>query len=406
MLLVANIPTPWYVLVAVFGGSNTRPRGGAVLSSSRQAEARIRQICCLGLGGVAIMPALLRELHALVPSCSNTFFWTDEKLQLSGICDENPDADQFGSLYFQEFYNRRETEVHPGFTHSMRFDRGVTSRDSAITVDKSTFYKSDLYNLIFRQLGYDDFLRLIIREGGRPLGALQLWRGPGDPPFTADQIRCLSRLEPFLAHALAQAPDLRGPLVPSGETALIIADRDATLLHLSRHARRLLRRALTGGMTLPGVTPAALPGPVAQLCRALTGIFSEADCDRAPVWRYRNSCGGFIFRAYCLESGNAPSSLIGVTITHEEPLPLRLMRGMERLPLSARQSEVCLQMASGRSYREIAAQLKISRETAIAHGRSVYDKLGIHNRDQLTAVLLASQSTTADKAGSDSEYTA
>jgi hypothetical protein len=38
------------------------------------AQARLQQLCCLGLGGHAIMPALLNELHDLILSYSNAFF--------------------------------------------------------------------------------------------------------------------------------------------------------------------------------------------------------------------------------------------------------------------------------------------------------------------------------------------
>ena len=41
----------------------------------RRAVARIRQLSCLGLGGEAGVPELIRELHGLVPAGSNIFAW-------------------------------------------------------------------------------------------------------------------------------------------------------------------------------------------------------------------------------------------------------------------------------------------------------------------------------------------
>ena len=42
-------------------------------SPAVRAAARFRQLCCLGLDREAVIPELLRELHALIPSFSNTF---------------------------------------------------------------------------------------------------------------------------------------------------------------------------------------------------------------------------------------------------------------------------------------------------------------------------------------------
>jgi hypothetical protein len=49
------------------------------------ALAHIRQLCCLGLGGEAIMSAVLRDLHDLVPCDSAGFFWVDEHYAMSNL---------------------------------------------------------------------------------------------------------------------------------------------------------------------------------------------------------------------------------------------------------------------------------------------------------------------------------
>ena len=54
----------------------------------KSAIAQFRQLCCLGLGGPAVMPSLLAALHEIVPSESNAFFWADERGALAGISPE------------------------------------------------------------------------------------------------------------------------------------------------------------------------------------------------------------------------------------------------------------------------------------------------------------------------------
>jgi DNA-binding CsgD family transcriptional regulator len=99
--------------------------------------------------------------------------------------------------------------------------------------------------------------------------------------------------------------------------------------------------------------------------------------------------GGFVFRAYWLEAADSGSALIGITVTHQEPVPIRIMRSIRRWSLSPRQSEVCLMLATGSSYEEVARKLKISRHTAVAHGRWIYDRADVRSRAELVGKLLS-----------------
>jgi hypothetical protein len=80
--------------------------------SIRRAVARIRQLSCLGLGGEAAVPELLRELHGLVPAGSNIFAWAGAAGEISNVYTEHPGWVHMGPLYFAEFYERREREPY------------------------------------------------------------------------------------------------------------------------------------------------------------------------------------------------------------------------------------------------------------------------------------------------------
>jgi DNA-binding CsgD family transcriptional regulator len=361
------------------------------VSHAARVEARIKQLCCLGLGGEAVMPALLPDLRELIPASGNTFFWAGENYEMKNVYDDNPAVLETAPLYFEEFYNKPEREMLIGFTESMQRQIGIVSMDQAFLVDERTYRKSDHFNLLHRPLGYDDFLRLIVREHGRALGALHIWRRSKGPPFTRDEERCLLRLHPFIAHALTAPKSLDAPLVDSGEAELIVADGNGKPLYLSRKARRLLTLAAHPriGAGVPW-EPAVLPAAVVRICKNLVGVFNGEGSAGPPVHHHRNAWGGFTFRAYKLDPTDASSSVIGVIIEHHEPLPVKLMRQIGKLPLSARQAEVCFHMASGLSYAEIAERLHISPHTAVAHSRWIYDKLGVASRAELVDKLLAS----------------
>jgi DNA-binding CsgD family transcriptional regulator len=276
------------------------------------------------------------------------------------------------------------------FSASLR-QASVHGPEQLITVDLRTFRRSEFYNIIFRALGYDDFIRLVVRDAGPALGAVSLHRSLGDPPFTLEDKRRLTGLESFLAHALTDSGASGAALVESGTPGLIIADPAGKPIYSSAEGRRLLLLA-THPHTKPSAAmrrTAALPPALVRLCRNLGRVFSGDSSASAPVHHHRNVWGGFSFRAHWLEAAGPGARLIGITISHREPLPVKLMRNLKPLPLSRRQSEVCLLMAMGSSYDQIAQRLGISKHTAIAHGRWIYDKLDVHNRAELVSRLLS-----------------
>ncbi len=98
-----------------------------------------------------------------------------------------------------------------------------------------------------------------------------------------------------------------------------------------------------------------------------------------------------IFRIQRLETARKTpcQPLLAITLRRQEPLPFKLLRGMDKLPLSFREMQFCLQLANSYSQAVIAKQMNISAHTAITHHRHVYTKLAVHNRAELMSKLLA-----------------
>jgi DNA-binding CsgD family transcriptional regulator len=131
-----------------------------------------------------------------------------------------------------------------------------------------------------------------------------------------------------------------------------------------------------------------LPPSLVGAVRGLSRIASGKAALMPPVVHHRNRWGGFTFRAFWME-GSAGSGLIGIVVTRQEPVVAKLVRRIGEFSLSPRQSEVCLLLAQGRDHDTIAKALDISRHTAIAHGRWIYNRLDVHNRTELTNRLLS-----------------
>jgi DNA-binding CsgD family transcriptional regulator len=65
-----------------------------------------------------------------------------------------------------------------------------------------------------------------------------------------------------------------------------------------------------------------------------------------------------------------------------------LLRRMEQLPLSGRQTQVCLLLAGGHPLAAIAERLNVSRHAVDYHCREVYARFDVHNRNSLIGKLL------------------
>lgn len=362
-------------------------------SAAVHAEVRLKQLCSLGLRSETIIPALLREIHLVIPSCSGSVYLADEGGGLANLYSDSA-TPALQRLYLEEIYCKRE----PGYAFPNAIRTGSGVRDSeeimvSLGSDLKAWRRSDHYNLTFRPHGRDFALELVVRDQWheRGLALLYLHRGPGERWFSPEEKRRLLGLEAFLALAFARSSDIEAPLTDSGRIGLIICNTDGRVLHFSSQGRRLLFLA-----TYPRVAPGtdfsgvdALPPPVVQLCRDLARIFLDDPSASAPAYSCRNVWGGFTFHAHWLEGAGSRSGLIGITISHQEPLPIRLTQNIEHFRLSRRQAEVCLQMATGASIDRIAERLGISKHTAVAHGRCVYAELDVHNRAELVTKLLA-----------------
>jgi hypothetical protein len=108
----------------------------------KRAIARIRRLCCLGLGSQVAVPAILGELHALVPSHCNNFLWAGANQELANLYDEGDVILPVLPLYMDEFHNKREREVVFTFTETMRRSRRsevMRYRERTLKVDERRF---------------------------------------------------------------------------------------------------------------------------------------------------------------------------------------------------------------------------------------------------------------------------
>jgi DNA-binding CsgD family transcriptional regulator len=115
------------------------------------------------------------------------------------------------------------------------------------------------------------------------------------------------------------------------------------------------------------------------LCAKLQAVARGEDSS-PPVLVLDSVWGRYVMRAYWLDDDRAPGTLIGVRIQRQEPMILRFVQAMGRLPLSPQQREIALMIAQGRSNQEIADGLGISGNTVAYHIKQLFLKLDVHDR--------------------------
>jgi DNA-binding CsgD family transcriptional regulator len=353
--------------------------------------SQIRQLCCLGLGGEATAPALVRLLPRLIPAHSASLFFTDENGVLLNIYDEDPAAAELGPRYMQEFYNGREAEVAITITEAFHLGLSATTLDGLRKVDRRTWERSALYNEILRPLAHASGIQVMVREGGRALGAVVISRGAAEPELSARDLALLATLEPHFAHALAGGC-CDGPLVDSDadeDQGFVVVDRAGRVRHLSPQARALLFYAFHDDVARAGAQTPDLPPRVARLATMLARVFDGEPAPAPPVHVQHSRWGQFVFRAHWLDGLGAEPPLVCIRVTRREPLTLRLLRRMDRLPLSGRQIEVAVYLATGLTYGAMAERMGVSTATAVYHAQELFNKFGVASRAELQARLMA-----------------
>lgn len=350
------------------------------------AYAAIRKIATLGYSRELVLPALLAAVRDIVAYDKVNFMWLDEGYQVVDMIGSEVVPKDVMRNYLEQFHNKLESEEIP--SNRLLMESMGTDRSAVLP----RFTRGHLYNIIFRAGHNRHYLRLAIRNGTRPVGILYLLRPEGSGDFSKDEEARLARIAPWVTHALV-APakaEMNDPLVDV-DSGLIFLDAQGGVLGYSHGTKSLLHRA--AGVPIDHRTVDGRPDwartLIDRLLQALAAADGRAAGHDAPALAIRNAAGDFILRAYWID-GAMPGlgRNAAIQIQRQVPLPLRLMLSPRLRQLPPREQEACLLLAQGLSSAEIAKRMGISRNGAVYHIRSSYDRLGIFRHEELVGALL------------------
>ena len=330
------------------------------------------------------MASLLPSLRELVPSDSAAFFWVDSRGEMQNLYAERLLPADVMSLYFERYYEGREASFRKAFLERAAAPDGVVSMSA-----DGELRKTDYYNEILKRLDAHHVLYGIVREQGAALGQLSLYRPLDAPAFTPRERADLASVMRYVAHGIAgddarpRDPDATFAFEDSDDEAMLVTDRSGNIRHGSEKARRLLLLATTSD-----INPASLKAAVNEraanalrsLCSRLDAV-SRGEEPMPPMMSLDTKWGRHLLRAYWLDDDyQAADAPVGVRIQRQEPMILRFVQAMGRLPLSPQQREIALLIAQGKSNQEIAEGLGVSGNTVAYHIKQLFLKLDVHDR--------------------------
>jgi DNA-binding CsgD family transcriptional regulator len=357
--------------------------------------AHFRQQCCLGIDAQTAMPSLLRALRVLIGSQANSFYWADHNGDISNVYMEQLMPRDVAAHYFSEFVNNRASDYSA--LGIRKFLPPGTLVGSSARLFPKAFYRSDMYNLIWRPRRRQEMLWARVLDAQGRANGITLMRESGDPAFSEREEQRLGQLIPYLAHAINARPSAPSQLVHDGESAIVLLGHGGRIQHESTEGRRLLLLAAHARLA-PGTVDweddSVLPLALAKLRESVAMLMAGRPAP-PPVFELQNAWGKFVLRAYPLETGErTESSLVAVLIERHVPLKLKLMDVMRSLPLSAKQKEVCLLLTEGASYRAVAERLSVRPNTVIDHVRKIYNKVDVRSHHELLSKLSQSDPRT------------
>lgn len=369
-------------LVKGAAGPEYRVRLGAQMTKNTNATAHVRQLCALGLGATAVVPALLRSIRRLVPCDSAAYFWADQNGDWVNLYAERMLPPDLIRRYFERYYGSSGLPFRQRMHECAALARPVVRQDAPAE-------GSEYYDEILKPLGAHRILHLHLQEGTRPLGQLSLYRDRRWAEFSPADGDALESVARYLAQGLnptvappqsTGADDFRD----SGEGALLVCTTAGDIISASYRAHALLAHA-----SGEPINRSTLAGTVErkgrELLRRIAGsIGVNAPLHEAtPSTSIENAWGRFHLNAYALGELEC-----GVLIRRQEHLLVRIVDAMRALPLSAQQREVAVLLAGGLTNGQIARQLGVALNTSSYHVKQLYQKLGAHDRTHAIARIL------------------
>jgi DNA-binding CsgD family transcriptional regulator len=209
---------------------------------------------------------------------------------------------------------------------------------------------------------------------------LSLYRDEGRAWFDSGDAAFVASLTPLLAARLRAGLRQSNPSsADPGESGTIIVDRDLKLVTATNHAWRWIDRL---GLEKPSEAE-PLPGFIYAM---LARLDHAAQPDQTAQVRLQAGDGTWVLVRAAPLVGPQVDGGYAITVQTAPPADLTGVL-MPAWNLTPRERDVAALIIAGRSSDDIATALFLSPHTVRDHIKSIFGKVGVHNRRHLTAAL-------------------
>ena len=250
---------------------------------------------------------------------------------------------------------------------------GVLSLDTGGDLDSCRRFR----DFLAPRFGFSDELRVVFRARGLTWGALALYRGRGEPAFTADEAHAAVSVHAQIAELIQSAlfhPQRSTPGPATGPSVIVVDSNDrVTNMTPAAHARI---------EELGGWDNGSLPAPVlvtTAAARTTPELATNRAVGRDGAW--------LVLRATTF----APSTAAGATTARDDvviTIDVASSTDISSLALAAhglsqREQQVANLVLQGVATKAIAESLYLSPHTVQDHLKSIFVKLGVNSRREM-----------------------
>ncbi len=329
----------------------------------------------LAMAPAAGVPDALELMEEAIPySMGSMLIWASASGDIAGGFSGLIGIEEGLAAYAEGFGNTPDEQALGDATFRQHMKRGTRSRrlDDVLQISREAFRETSVYQQMLAPWGIDDMARCVVTHGASSLGGLAVFRPPGVPGYTRNELETLDRCAEVMGRLLQCAPGPDIPLIDEAEPGIAELGADGCV----KRATPLFHRHLAmQNQARPGEAPATfrrtLPPAVTRAARTLGPETRPVLVD--SVWGP--------FRVTLARFHQAEG--IGLSSQRRIPTGLRFFRRTRNRELSKRQRQVGCALVEGASFHDMAERWRISRNSVITHVNNLYDKLGVTGKTDL-----------------------
>jgi len=310
----------------------------------------------------------------VVPHYMSPCWYTLDPASLLATSHHQAELDEFPAEWLANEYYADDVHDMAGVARS---ESGVSTLLEATGGDPSgsARWRANM------EMGGDQELLVALRtRSGEAWGILGLYREPGRPRFSDDEIGFLRAVSPLLADGARRGLLVGEASDPDGDESpgLIVLREDWSVESLSPGVARWLARLPGGDWEGRGVLP---PSVLAVAGRALRTAEDRDTAGEVALARVLSDDGRWVvLHGASLVADGARRVAVIVEPAHPARITPLLMSAYG---LTAREQDVTRLVLRGEATGGIAAELGVSPHTVQQHLKSIFEKTGVRSRREL-----------------------